>query len=371
MKQEFNKHKKSDSIKWGIVFFALFLLTVFVIAANTDGFSSLNPYGWFGEEEQPEEELPELPEGTDAIKEAGVEIHNSELLKVSAFRTTVNEGTRKAPGVMLVATVLPETTKDKSVTWTVEFADPNHEWAKGKTASEYLTLNSPLEDTSTVTVTAKKPFAAQLKIVATANSNPQAKAYCFVDYGQKLSENVGIHFSDIFAPSDMLTNNGIQNVQAMAATSVEQLKADYNKGTYSLEIYYIDEYTAANQDESVFVKVRASEALYTTLQEKGIANETNDWVAVDNATILEIYDALTKLLLMPSSTSSGDSLVLKNIDNFNQAIAESDGEYDFEFQIGAFTEFETKYYTIQCKVDRNGPGFAARNVMLSMGNIVL
>jgi len=46
MKFEFNKHKKADSIKWGVVLLAVVLLTVFVVAANTEGFSNWNPYGW-------------------------------------------------------------------------------------------------------------------------------------------------------------------------------------------------------------------------------------------------------------------------------------------------------------------------------------
>ena len=46
MNNELKKHKRSDTVKWVIVFVCIALLTVAVIAALTRGFTDPNPYGW-------------------------------------------------------------------------------------------------------------------------------------------------------------------------------------------------------------------------------------------------------------------------------------------------------------------------------------
>lgn len=46
MSNELKKHKRSDTVKWIIVFVCIALLTVAVIAALTVGFTDPNPYGW-------------------------------------------------------------------------------------------------------------------------------------------------------------------------------------------------------------------------------------------------------------------------------------------------------------------------------------
>lgn len=45
-RNELNKHKKSDAVKWVLVFVAIILLAVSVAAAITQGFTTANPWGW-------------------------------------------------------------------------------------------------------------------------------------------------------------------------------------------------------------------------------------------------------------------------------------------------------------------------------------
>lgn len=47
MKNELQKHKKSDGVKWFAVFLAVILLAVAITAASTQGFTNWNSYGWF------------------------------------------------------------------------------------------------------------------------------------------------------------------------------------------------------------------------------------------------------------------------------------------------------------------------------------
>lgn len=47
MRGELRRHKRSDAVKWVIVFAAVLVLAVAVTAAITQGFTEWNPYGWF------------------------------------------------------------------------------------------------------------------------------------------------------------------------------------------------------------------------------------------------------------------------------------------------------------------------------------
>lgn len=59
---EFNKHKKSDAVKWVVVFVAIILLAVSVAAAITRGFTTANPWGWL---DKPDTEQTVKPDDTN------------------------------------------------------------------------------------------------------------------------------------------------------------------------------------------------------------------------------------------------------------------------------------------------------------------
>ena len=269
MNHEFNKHKKSDSIKWVIVFLSILLLSVFVIAANTNGFTNSNPYGWFGDEQKTEQETEkEIPENTDVVNEAGVEIHNSSLMKLSAKLASPSAPmTAAETGVTLTATILPATTTDKTVDWSVEFAEPTSSWASGKNASDYVLVTPTSDGALTATVSAKQGFAAQVKIVVTARSNPEATAYCLVDYGQRLSDTATMSYEGtMFATNGTLTNSGIQSIEAMKTGNWQGMLAVYGHNVYTYTPAYNSAYTIATTQENVVVTVRASNSLYNALK---------------------------------------------------------------------------------------------------------
>ena len=372
MKFEFNKHKKADSIKWGVVLLAVILLTVFVVAANTEGFSNWNPYGWFGEQEQvedpaPEQELPELPDSSDVEQQAGVEIHNSPLMRMTATRTMSNDPmATSSNGITLTATVLPSTAVDKTVDWTVEFADPTATWAEGKTASDYVSVIPASDGALTATVTAIEAFGAQVKIVVTSRSNPDAQAYCLVDYGQRLNSNITWSFDNsLFATSNELTNEfGVQLIEAIKVNNGE-ISEEYLEAAYTFDINYNQNFTVSNEDEDVKVYIQASDELFEALLEEGIGREEKEWVEITNHDILDIFNGVTETTL--SDSAEGIDAIM----DFNKAVLNADGEYDLEFKIVVATNFETKEYVIQCKFNKNGPAFTADSITLNMGNIVL
>ncbi|MBQ8550912.1 MAG: hypothetical protein IJ426_06175 [Clostridia bacterium] len=365
------KHEKADKIKWIITFAAIFLLGVFVLAACTNGFTDANPYGWFGERNDTSDTAP--ADEADVINEMGVEIHNTSLMKLSAtkmmFASPAAMSTR-ASGVTLTATILPNTTTNKAVDWSVEFVDPSSSWASGKTASNYVSVVPTSDGALTANVTALAGFGGQIKIVVTARSNPEATAYCLVDYGQRLADNATVTFSnDLFATNQALASTGVQSVESVKAGNWQAMNAAYGRSTFSFTPSYKSDYTKANASENVTVYIKPTDAFYNTLKAQGIANSTNDWSAISTEYIGELYEGLVSVQLIPTDGLS--TTVLENVDKFNAAVVANTEAYDFEIKISAATTYETKDYIIQCHFNRNGAAFSANSVNLNSESIVL
>lgn len=362
-----NNNYKSDKVKWIIVFLSIIVLSVFVLAANTNGFTTANPYGWFGNETK--EESVETNTSSGIVNEAGLEIHNTKFMKLSAMRTTAASPMANS-GVTLTATILPETTTDKSVDWSVEFVEPTSSWASGKTASNYVSVVPTSDGALTATVSANEGFAAQVKIVVTARSNPEATAYCLVDYGQRLADTTTITFeSSMFATNGALTTNGVQSIEAMKTGNWQGMLAVYGNGGYSYTPSYKSAFTVATTSENYTIYVKASSSFYNALKAKGIANENNDWVALTTGKIGEIYEALTTVQLVPENGLSTEPL--DNVNMYNEAILASTDSYDIEIKVSVSTSYETKDYIIQCQFNRNGSAFSANSVSLSSESIIL
>lgn len=52
MKNELQKHKKADTVKWIAVFIPIIVLTAGMFAALTNGFTDFNQYGWLDKSEE-------------------------------------------------------------------------------------------------------------------------------------------------------------------------------------------------------------------------------------------------------------------------------------------------------------------------------
>ena len=59
MRNDLDRHKRGDCVKWVLVLIAVVVLAVAVTAAITQGFTEWNPYGWFGNVENGGTELAE------------------------------------------------------------------------------------------------------------------------------------------------------------------------------------------------------------------------------------------------------------------------------------------------------------------------
>lgn len=90
----------------------------------------------------------------------------------------------------LTATIMPEDAFDKTVDWSIAFADPSSSWANGKTVTDYVTVTPSSNGSLTATVQCLQDFGEQIIVTVTSRNNSSAKATCTVDYVKRV-ESVG------------------------------------------------------------------------------------------------------------------------------------------------------------------------------------
>ena len=84
----------------------------------------------------------------------------------------------------------------QNVTWAVAFVNPSSDWAKGKTATDYVTVDLVDESVSTeIRTVCRKPFGEQIKLICTSVQNPSVTAECVLDFVQS-PQNVALTFGD-------------------------------------------------------------------------------------------------------------------------------------------------------------------------------
>ena len=88
--------------------------------------------------------------------------------------------------VNVSVTVTPITAATRPVDWSVEFVNPESEWASGKAVTDYVTVTSTEDGAKTATVSCFNAFGEQIKLTVTARENAAATASCILDYKQQL-----------------------------------------------------------------------------------------------------------------------------------------------------------------------------------------
>ena len=169
-----------------------------------------------------------MMDGTPMVSNMSYKMARSGMVFATptAYSRTANEG------ITLVATVEPSYATKTAVDWTVSFANPDSEWATGKTATDYVTI-TPTEDGSlTATLECLQPFGEQIIVKVISRENAEISDTCPLEYMRRV-ESVSLRVGD-----DYVFTPGVNYVDFEVATG--------NRGTggkVSLNVEFTDVYT--------------------------------------------------------------------------------------------------------------------------------
>ncbi len=191
MNQEFQKHQKSDGVKWISVLICVVLLAVSVSAALTKGFTDFNPYGWF--DEKSENEQP--------VDDKTVEVANARVF------LSVGEAMAATDGISvsrtITATVLPVDAVNKAVDWSIS-------WGTDATrASEdvktYVDVVPSGDGSESATVYCYKSFEGDIAVITVTTRLGGFTSYCTVQYAG-LPETLLINTTECNKVNDTVWN---------------------------------------------------------------------------------------------------------------------------------------------------------------------
>ena len=181
-------------------------------------------------EQQSLDNIPDVAtmEGTPMVSNTTYKMARSGMVFATptAYSRTANEG------ITLEATVEPSYATKIAVDWTVSFANPESEWATGKTVTDYVTV-TPTEDGSlTATLECLQPFGEQIIVKVVSRENAEISDTCPLEYMRRV-ESVSLRIGD-----DYVLTPGVNYVDFEVATG--------NRGTggkVSLDVDFTDVYT--------------------------------------------------------------------------------------------------------------------------------
>ena len=113
--------------------------------------------------------------------ENGVRLMSEKLSPVLYAANGVSETAESA--YTITATVLPEDASNKNLTWELSFKNPSSSWAKGKRATDYVTVSSSGDTNNVAVLSCKKAFGEQILLKAiSAADNTKSAAVTFFPY---------------------------------------------------------------------------------------------------------------------------------------------------------------------------------------------
>ncbi len=162
---ELNRHKRSDAIKWVIVFALIAVLLAGMIASIV----LLSPDKDAGEEGDPSEEK--------TVNDFEAEMHNSEYvaLSLASASTLAADG---AVSKTLTATINPQNASNNKVDWGIKWSNSS----KTETVTDYVTVTPTYDGSTEATVTCLKPFGSEQIIITVTTREGGYSATCVVSF---------------------------------------------------------------------------------------------------------------------------------------------------------------------------------------------
>ncbi|MBQ9704224.1 MAG: hypothetical protein IJV68_06745 [Clostridia bacterium] len=153
----------------------------------------------------------------------------------TALSETANEG------ITLVATVEPSYATKTAVDWTVSFANPESEWATGKTVTDYVTITPTEDGALTATLECIAPFGEQIIVSVVSREKPEISDTCPLEYMRRV-ESVSLKVGN-----DYVFTPGVNYVDFEVATG------NLGKGgKVTLDVDFTDVYTIESWDGDTY-----------------------------------------------------------------------------------------------------------------------
>ena len=161
---ELNQHKKSDAVKWIIVFVLIGVLFAGMIASLVMSVPEKN------------EDAESSVTAEAAVGDFAATMHNMEFiaLKMSAQAVTAADN---SVSKTITATVLPATASNKYVDWSVAWGDDTNE----TDVTQYVTVTPASNGSTVATVTCKQPFTGNIIVTVTTRVHGY-QTRCLVTY---------------------------------------------------------------------------------------------------------------------------------------------------------------------------------------------
>ena len=130
----------------------------------------------------------------------------------------------------LTATISPSNADNTRVQWSVEFVNPDSEWATGKDPANYVKAQPTVDGSNQATVTCLKAFSEPINVIATSEDNEGAFASCLCDYVKRV---VGM---DLSISANTLAFGTSYSVNATPQYSDGTIEGEYAVTGYSMTL---------------------------------------------------------------------------------------------------------------------------------------
>lgn len=313
MKNDFQRHKRSDSVKWAITGIAIILIIAFLAGVIVAVVTETNPKDWgqiIKDSLNDDKNPGGIVDGDGNVMDDQDEVYA--MPAAMAFSANALSDGSENTSVTLKCTFTPDTATNKNVNWSVAWKNPSSEWANGKTASDYVSV-TPSSDSAVATVTCAEDFGEQIIITATSEDNSAVSKTCTVDYKKQIIGFNGITFKNFSGDMEYtLFNNSYTFISPTSSDSdsfvpcEEELNkiSEYENYTdYLVEevlnsekLFKVSDGTlAAELPNAMGVSIALSDRLANWLLDIGVDWSQNDYY-FDEGFILIHYDNILEFV---------------------------------------------------------------------------
>lgn len=172
-------------------------------------------------------------------------------------------------GVNVTATVLPTYATNRNLDWSLEWTNPNSDWANGKNVNDYVVLSAVGNNVQNVKVANR--FAEQVKLTVRSQDNAEFSASCYIDIYRDITDirlllcdiqNNVLQTFNFFVLEDTTTDYKIpENVSVMVAEN--SIKSGSRLRKFNTEIDFCIG-TKDRRDDYTNSSVKIEGGLYRT-----------------------------------------------------------------------------------------------------------